>query len=92
MAMKLTTKKQRGLHRIKIIKGLLNKMEDSLSDDGYCIDVMQQSMSIQKALKSLDALILENHMETCVKKNMKSGKKSNDLIKELLELFHVNNK
>lgn len=80
---------QRAVHRIRIVQGLINKLEQSIKDEGYCIDTLQQSMAIQKALKSLDALLLGKHLDSCIKNHMKNGKQGEKLRGELLELYNL---
>ena len=57
--------KDRIIHRLKIAKGHLNKVIEMVENDAYCIDVIHQSQAIQKALKEIDFLALENHLKTC---------------------------
>lgn len=83
---KKTSPKERALHRTKIIKGHIAKLETMLEEDAYCVDVVHQSRAIQSALKKLDLLLIENHLNACVKKQFKNNKekKATD---ELLQLF-----
>lgn len=80
------TVKDRTLHRIKIIKGHLKSIEDMIESDKYCVDIVHQSRAVQKALKKLDLLIIEEHLGSCVVKQIKNGKE-NQSIEELLRLF-----
>lgn len=80
---------QRSIHRIRILKGLLNKLETSVEDEEYCTDLLNQTLAIQRALKSLNSVLLEKHLSTCVKNNMKDGKRSKELREELLALFKL---
>lgn len=57
-----------------------------LDDGEYCVDIVHQSRAVQKALKKLDLLLIENHLETCVAKQMQNGK-SKKATAELLRLF-----
>lgn len=56
--------KERHLHRLKIARGHLSKVISMLEDDAYCIDILHQSQAVQKVLKEVDNLILENHLQT----------------------------
>jgi DNA-binding FrmR family transcriptional regulator len=80
---------QRAIHRIRIVQGLMNKLEQSVRDDQYCIDTLNQSMAIQKALKSFDKLLLEKHLNSCIKDHMKNGKQGEKLRGELLALYNL---
>ena len=37
-----------------------------VSDDRYCIDVIRQVQAVKAALVSLEAVILDDHIATCV--------------------------
>lgn len=52
--------------RLNIIKGQLAGLQKMIDDDVYCIDILNQSLSIQNSLKSLDALLFNRHLKTHV--------------------------
>lgn len=83
--------KQRALHRSKILQGQLKGLEKMIESEEYCLDIITQSLAIQKSLGSLNKLILENHLRTHVKDNLSSPthKKQEDAIKELLSLYEL---
>lgn len=74
------------LHRLKIAKGHLNKVIQMEEEGSYCIDILHQSQAVQKALKEVDNLILENHLKTCASNAIKKGQ-SNKAIAEVMEVF-----
>jgi DNA-binding FrmR family transcriptional regulator len=74
------------LHRMKIARGHLDKVIRMTESGEYCIDVINQSQAVQSALKSIDQLILKNHMETCVSESIKNGN-SNDVVEEIVKVF-----
>jgi len=76
---------KRILHRLKITKGHLDKVIRMVEDDAYCIDVLHQSRAVQKALKETDNVIFTNHLQTCVKNQIKDG--NTQIVDELTELF-----
>lgn len=81
-----TTTKDRAIHRIRIIKGHLDAIEKMLADDVYCVDIVHQSRAVQKALKKMDLLLIEGHLNTCVVHQIHEGK-SAQTTEELLKLF-----
>ena len=81
-----TEGKEKALHRIKIIKGHLNSIETMIQEDQYCLDIVHQSRAVQKALKKLDQKIVEDHLNTCVVDQIKSGQEKKTT-EELLRLF-----
>ncbi|MDA1316619.1 MAG: metal-sensitive transcriptional regulator [bacterium] len=86
MAYRPKDTKERLLHRLKIAHGHLNKVISMVEQDEYCIDVIHQSQAIQKALKEVNNLILENHLKGCVVDAIKNGKKD-EVIVEVMNIF-----
>ena len=85
--------KRRALHRTKIILGQMRGLEKQITDDTYCMDVLTQSLAIQKSLASLNKLILERHLRTHIADKMASDDKAQQskAIEELLNLYELNN-
>ena len=85
--------KRRALHRTKIISGQMRGLEKQIADDAYCMDVLTQSLAIQKSLASLNKLILERHLRTHIADKMMSDDKAQQskAIEELLNLYELNN-
>lgn len=55
-------------------------------DEALCMDILNQSLAIQSALKKVDEIILENHMRKCI--SQKTGNKCpKQAIDEVLEAF-----
>lgn len=80
------------LHRLKIIYGHLAKVIKMVEEKKYCIDILNQSLAVQNALKKVDALILNNHLNSCVINAIsKKGKKSKKAIAELLTVYKKTN-
>lgn len=66
----------------------LQRMIDS---EDYCMDILTQSLAIQKSIGSLNKLILENHVRTHIKENLgsKSVKNQEKAVEELLNLYNL---
>jgi len=77
---------ERILHRLKIVRGHLNKVISMVEDGTYCIDVLHQSQAVQKALKETDNLMLENHLKTCVVDAIDGGR-NEEAITEVMQVF-----
>lgn len=78
--------KDRVLHRMKIARGQLNKLIQMVEDDAYCIDVLHTSLSTQKALKTIDVVLMEHHLRHCAIEQAKSGE-TEKLVTELVEIY-----
>jgi DNA-binding FrmR family transcriptional regulator len=85
--------KKRAAHRSKIIEGQFRGLVKAIDEEKYCIDILTQSLAIQQSLKSLNKLILENHLRTHVKDGMNTDdvNSQDKIIKELLDLYEVSN-
>jgi len=54
------------LARLKSIEGHVRGIQRMVEEDQYCIDIIRQSQAVQRALDRFNALLLENHLNTCV--------------------------
>lgn len=84
--------KKRALHRARILEGQMRGLTKSIDDEKYCVDLLLQSLSIQQSLKSLSGLLLENHLRTHVKQQLRDAKKEDKAVAELLKIFTLSNK
>mgnify|MGYP000924763105 CR=1 FL=1 len=78
--------KERIVHRLKITQGHMKKVLEMVEGDVYCVDILHQSDAIQKALKEIDNIILENHLKSCVSDSIREGK-SDEAIAEVMNVF-----
>lgn len=74
------------VHRYKIALGHLNKVIKMLEGGEYCVNIVHQSLAVQSALKKADAVVLKNHLESCVADSIKKGK-SREAIGEIMEII-----
>jgi DNA-binding FrmR family transcriptional regulator len=83
--------KKRATHRSKIIEGQFKALIKAIDDEKYCIDILTQSLAIQQSLRSLNKLVLENHLKTHVKEGMGSNstESQDKLIQELIDLYEL---
>lgn len=80
--------RKQALRRMKIIAGQVQALERQIEEDRYCMDVLDLSMSIQKALRSLDSLVIEGHLRTHVVEQMTGGE-IDRAVGELLRLYKI---
>ncbi|NKQ35738.1 MAG: metal-sensitive transcriptional regulator [Chloroflexi bacterium] len=52
--------------RLASAAGHIKGIERMVNDDTYCIDVIKQIQAVQAALSKVSAIILDNHLQTCV--------------------------
>jgi len=85
--------KQRALHRAKILEGQMRGVQKMIENEDYCMDILTQSLAIQKSIGSLNKLILENHVRTHIKKSLSSNSEDEQekAVAELLALYELTN-
>jgi CsoR family transcriptional regulator, copper-sensing transcriptional repressor len=83
--------KQQLLSRLKTIEGHVRGVQRMVDADTYCIDLLKQTRAIQQALARLDALILAEHLRSCVTTAIQSDSVSERerVVNELLQVFEA---
>jgi len=86
--------KKEVLNRMNYLSGHLEGIKKMIKGDKYCIDIIKQNEAVIAAIKKLNQMVLENHLNTCVTQAIKgkSKKERKKKIKELLEIFKNSNK
>ena len=72
-------------NRLHRISGQLTGVEKMIEEDTYCNDVLIQLSAIEKSVKSLSNIILENHLYRCVSRDLEKG--NFETIDEVMSLF-----
>jgi DNA-binding FrmR family transcriptional regulator len=84
--------KKRALHRSRILQGQLRGLEKMIDGEEYCVDIITQSLAIQKSLRSLNKLLVENHLRTHVTDMFEAGGDEREAaVSELLTVFELTN-
>ena len=73
------------ISRLNRISGQINGIAKMVENDAYCNDVLVQLSAVKNSVKSLSSHILENHLYTCVTRDLENGEL--DTIDELISLF-----
>ena len=85
--------KKRALHRSRILEGQMRGLEKMIENEDYCVDIITQSLAIQKSLRSLNKLLVENHLRTHVTTMFAAGGEHADhAVDELLRVFELGNR
>lgn len=71
--------------RINKLIGQMNGIKKMIEDDRYCDDILIQLSAIDKSIKSLANVILDNHMHTCLIENIENG--NYEVVNEIIDLF-----
>ena len=84
--------KKRALHRSRILQGQLRGLEKMIDNEEYCVDIITQSLAVQKSLRSLNKLLVENHLRTHVTDMYEAGGDEREAaVTELLTVFELTN-
>jgi CsoR family transcriptional regulator, copper-sensing transcriptional repressor len=79
------------LKRLAFIDGHLNGIRKMVEEDKYCVDVLKQTYAVRRAIEKMEALMLDNHLHTCVIEGLKDGRED-QVIGELVDLYALANK
>nr|WP_279400492.1 MULTISPECIES: metal-sensitive transcriptional regulator [unclassified Rathayibacter] len=80
------------MHRARILAGQMRGLEKAIENEDYCVDIVTQSLAIQKSLGSLNKLIVENHLRTHVTAMFDEGGDAREAaIAELVKIFELSN-
>lgn len=77
---------QRNLQkRLNRAIGQLNGVKAMIDDNRYCGDVLTQLAAAESAVRSISAILLQNHLETCVVEQIEAGNTA--IIDEAMQLI-----
>ncbi|MBI2620733.1 metal-sensitive transcriptional regulator [candidate division WWE3 bacterium] len=78
-------------HRLRIISGQVEGIARMIEGGKYCVDILNQSLAVQRALQQIDKGVLENHINTCVIDQVRNGQ-SNKATDELVKIYSLSRK
>ena len=76
--------KKSALNRLKTVRGHLDAVITMVEEERYCPEVMKQVSAVQGSLEKVNRVLLQNHVETCVRHAVEEGR-SEQIVDELLE-------
>lgn len=79
---------KKATRRLKIIEGQVRGLTRLVEEETYCIDILTQMDAVREALLGVEAIILENHLNTHVVEQILSGKKK-QAIAEILKVYRA---
>lgn len=78
--------KSEAIKRLRTARGHLDHVISAIEAEKYCIDILQQSLAVQSALRAVDHIILKGHLEEHASHAMQ-GKNKDKSIKEVIDIF-----
>jgi CsoR family transcriptional regulator, copper-sensing transcriptional repressor len=73
------------IRRLRRIEGQVRGIERMIERREYCIDILQQTAALRAAVDSVALLVLEDHVQGCVRTAAESGE-ADRYIEEVLDV------
>ena len=82
------------LRRLKSVEGHVRGVQRMVDEGAYCIDIVNQIVAIQRALKKVSGLVLDDHLRSCVTDAMSGPDHAarERVLGELMEVFEATGK
>ena len=82
------------VRRLKSVEGHVRGVERMVEDRAYCIDIVNQVLAIQRALKKVSSLLLDKHLHHCVTTAIQGtdDAEKEQVLGELLQVFEASGK
>ena len=80
--------------RLKSVEGHVRGIERMVDQGAYCVDIVNQILAVERALKKVSALVLDRHLHSCVTRAIQGDdvQSRERVLEELLALFEANGK
>ena len=78
------SEKQNLMKRLRRLEGQVRGVQKMIEEDKYCIDILTQITSISAANRQVGMIVLENHVNGCIKdavKHKQGEEKINEMMK-----------
>jgi len=59
--------------RLSRVQGQIGGVMKMVEGDRYCVDILNQTSAIVSAIRNVENIVLENHLNTCVADAMRSN-------------------
>jgi DNA-binding FrmR family transcriptional regulator len=79
-----TDDKAKLLARLRRIEGQVRGLQKMIDEEQYCVDVLTQVSSVMAALQKVGVIILEDHIQGCVRGAIVSGTDGERAVEELI--------
>lgn len=82
------------VRRLKSVEGHVRGVQRMVEEGAYCIDIVNQITAVQRALKKVSGLVLDQHLHSCVTDAMRGPDAAarEQVLGELLEVFEATGK
>lgn len=70
-------------NRLKRIEGQMRGLQRMVDEEAYCIDILTQISSSVAALERVGTIVLQDHVEHCVRHSIENREEADEKIQEL---------
>ena len=79
------------VRRLKSVEGHVRGIERMVEEGAYCVDVVNQILAVQRALKKVSGLVLDRHLHSCVTHAIQGDDAAakERVLSELMEVFEA---
>ena len=79
------------VRRLKSVEGHVRGIERMVEEGAYCVDVVNQILAVQRALKKQSGLVLDRHLHSCVTHAIQGDDAAakERVLSELMEVFEA---
>jgi len=70
-------------NRLRRIEGQVRGLQRMVGEEAYCVDILTQIASIVSASEKVALILLEDHVEHCVREAIEDGEKADEKVTEL---------
>ncbi|HZK48028.1 MAG TPA: metal-sensitive transcriptional regulator [Thermoleophilia bacterium] len=75
------------LARLRRIEGQVRGVHKMIDEEKYCVDVLTQVSSVMAALQGVGLIVLEDHIQGCVRGAIESGQGGDQAVSELIDVL-----
>lgn len=82
------------VRRLKSVEGHVRGIERMVEEGAYCVDVVNQILAVQRALKKVSAAVLDHHLHACVTEAVRGEDDAakDRVLRELMDVFEATGK
>jgi DNA-binding FrmR family transcriptional regulator len=70
-------------NRLRRIEGQVRGLQRMVEEEAYCVEILTQIASIVSASEKVALILLEDHVEHCVREAIEDGQKADEKVVEL---------
>ena|SRR5579859_2844122 len=76
--------------RLRRVEGQVRGIQKMVEEERYCPDILVQMSAIHESLRSVERILMKNHLQHCATAALRSGddKRAQRTYEELTELFY----